>query len=272
MKTALCVLAVTMAAVCSVQAQTSVTVPNYSFEDNTGAWGTAANWTGGYTQIAEIWGSFANQDADARQALWFGAGSITQTLPTPAAAAMTYSLQVLVGAYASGTTYPDGSPEPGIGTITLSAGSYVIATFTGTQPLSDWTNNLMTNFTATGSTPMSAAAAFGQPLTITLTGDGGNTHVSFDDVLLSYVPEYIPGDINGDGLVDVADYNIWAANVGATGANWFQGDLNGDGLVDVADYNIWAANVGKTSATPEPISMIILAIGGGLVALKRRNG
>ena len=26
---------------------------------------------------------------------------------------------------------------------------------------------------------------------------------------------------------------------------WTDGDLNGDGLVDVADYNIWAANVGK---------------------------
>jgi hypothetical protein len=81
----------------------------------------------------------------------------------------------------------------------------------------------------------------------------------------------LAGDINNDGLVDVADYNIWAANVGKTGASWLQGDLNGDGLVDVADYNIWAANVGKTSATPEPISMIILAIGGGMVALKRRS-
>jgi hypothetical protein len=56
----------------------------------------------------------------------------------------------------------------------------------------------------------------------------------------------IPGDINCDGLVDVADYNIWAANVGVTTATWSQGDLNGDGLVDVADYNIWAANVGST--------------------------
>ncbi len=82
----------------------------------------------------------------------------------------------------------------------------------------------------------------------------------------------IPGDINGDGLVDVADYNIWAANVGRTNATWSQGDLNGDGLVDVADYNIWAANVGRTAPTPEPISMIILAAGGGLVAIKRPNG
>jgi hypothetical protein len=81
----------------------------------------------------------------------------------------------------------------------------------------------------------------------------------------------LAGDINNDGLVDVADYNIWAANVGKTGATWLQGDLNGDGLVDVADYNIWAANVGKTSATPEPISMIILAVGGGIVALKRKR-
>jgi hypothetical protein len=104
---------------------------------------------------------------------------------------------------------------------------------------------------------------------------GGSATVSYINgaVTLSNIfsNPTLPGDINNDGLVDVADYNIWAANVGKTGATWLQGDLNGDGLVDVADYNIWAANVGKTAATPEPISMIILAIGGGLVALKRRN-
>jgi hypothetical protein len=99
-------------------------------------------------------------------------------------------------------------------------------------------------------------------------GNGGG-YVTLSNI---FSDPTLAGDINNDGLVDVADYNIWAANVGKTGATWFQGDLNGDGLVDVADYNIWAANVGKTAATPEPISMIILAIGGGLVALKRRNG
>jgi hypothetical protein len=109
---------------------------------------------------------------------------------------------------------------------------------------------------------------------------GGSATVSYvangsggSDVVLSNIfsNPTLPGDINNDGLVDVADYNIWAANVGKTGATWLQGDLNGDGLVDVADYNIWAANVGKTAATPEPISMIILAIGGGFVALRRNR-
>jgi len=103
-------------------------------------------------------------------------------------------------------------------------------------------------------------------------GGGGDVNYNGDGTITLTGVTSLAGDINGDGLVDVADYNIWAANVGKTGATWSQGDLNGDGLVDVADYNIWAANVGKTAATPEPISMIILAIGGGLVALKRRNG
>jgi hypothetical protein len=57
----------------------------------------------------------------------------------------------------------------------------------------------------------------------------------------------LAGDLNGDGLVDVADYDIWAANVGQTG--YGLGDANGDGLVDVADYDIWAANVGQTASS-----------------------
>jgi hypothetical protein len=115
-----------------------------------------------------------------------------------------------------------------------------------------------------------SAASFGK---VTFIGGTATVNYTSAGVTLTNVwsNPTLAGDINNDGLVDVADYNIWAANVGKTGATWGQGDLNGDGLVDVADYNIWAANVGKTAATPEPISMIILAIGGGLVALKRRN-
>jgi hypothetical protein len=80
----------------------------------------------------------------------------------------------------------------------------------------------------------------------------------------------IPGDINGDGLVDVADYDIWAANVGKAGATWSQGDLNGDGLVDVADYDIWAADVGNTAATPEPATLSLLVLGGAAMIRRRK--
>jgi parallel beta-helix repeat protein len=55
----------------------------------------------------------------------------------------------------------------------------------------------------------------------------------------------IPGDANGDGVVDVGDLGILAANYGtASGATWSQGDFNGDGAVDVGDLGILAANYG----------------------------
>ncbi len=56
----------------------------------------------------------------------------------------------------------------------------------------------------------------------------------------------IPGDANGDGVVDFTDYNAWLAHTGsATTAGAAEGDFNGDGFVDFTDYNIWLANVGN---------------------------
>jgi hypothetical protein len=111
--------------------------------------------------------------------------------------------------------------------------------------------------------------------------EGGNiqmadyTGVTFCASLSSYLPmlKPIPGDANDDGLVDVADYDIWAANVGATNATWSMGDFNGDGLVDVADYDIWAANVGDTggvSPAPEPATMALLALGAASLLRRKR--
>lgn len=54
----------------------------------------------------------------------------------------------------------------------------------------------------------------------------------------------IPGDANHDGMVDVGDLGILAANYGGSGKTWEQGDFNGDGLVDVGDLGILAANYG----------------------------
>ena len=58
-------------------------------------------------------------------------------------------------------------------------------------------------------------------------------------------PTAIPGDINGDGKVDIYDLSIMATNWHKTGMTAAQGDLNGDGTVDIYDLSILAANWGK---------------------------
>jgi parallel beta-helix repeat protein len=55
-----------------------------------------------------------------------------------------------------------------------------------------------------------------------------------------------PGDANGDGFVNGADYFIWLTYYGQTvtgGAS--RGDFTGDGFVSGADYFIWLQNYGR---------------------------
>ncbi|TVQ61197.1 MAG: hypothetical protein EA379_06770 [Phycisphaerales bacterium] len=53
----------------------------------------------------------------------------------------------------------------------------------------------------------------------------------------------VPGDANGDGVVDFADLSIVLASFGMSGAD-LQGDLNGDGVVDFQDLALVLANFG----------------------------
>lgn len=51
----------------------------------------------------------------------------------------------------------------------------------------------------------------------------------------------VAGDTNGDGRVDITDFNILMTNWGRTGSG-IPGDLNGDGTVDTLDFNLLMAN------------------------------
>ena len=62
----------------------------------------------------------------------------------------------------------------------------------------------------------------------------------------------LPGDFNGNGVVDAADYTVWRDNLGSTSNAALHG--NGDATVGVGagDYTLWKANFGATSLASGP--------------------
>jgi hypothetical protein len=71
--------------------------------------------------------------------------------------------------------------------------------------------------------------------------------ISNQPLLIDAAMSCIPGDANEDGMVDVGDLGILAANYGGSNKSWTQGDFNDDHLVDVGDLGILAAHYGEGS-------------------------
>ncbi len=86
------------------------------------------------------------------------------------------------------------------------------------------------------------------------------------------------GDANHDCQVGTADYSVWAAQFGQSGAG-LSADFDANGSVGAGDYTIWAANFGEScspleASVPEPetawlacLAMISFLV----VAVRRRN-
>ncbi|MEN0109866.1 MAG: chondroitinase-B domain-containing protein [Planctomycetota bacterium] len=64
--------------------------------------------------------------------------------------------------------------------------------------------------------------------------------------------ETVPGDYNGDGAVDAADYTRWRDSQGTADA---AADGDGSGVVEAGDYAFWAARYG--TAPPESLAAIV---------------
>ena len=67
-----------------------------------------------------------------------------------------------------------------------------------------------------------------------------------------------PGDYNGDGIVDRADYDVWLA---AKQTNDLAADGNYDGKVDAADLVVWERRQGtRYDVTPEPSTCVLACV------------
>ncbi len=87
----------------------------------------------------------------------------------------------------------------------------------------------------------------------------------------------LPGDLNGNGTVDFADFLVFSANFGDESATYADGDLNIDATIDFRDFLVFSANFGQNSGTaglnpvPEPGSTALLLIAALPLLLKRRR-
>jgi hypothetical protein len=96
------------------------------------------------------------------------------------------------------------------------------------------------------------------------------------------VVQKTPGDYNGNGIVDAADYTVWRDSIGNTGfAPAPDADGNGDGVVDNDDYGVWLTNFGTVAdfgggsggggaaGVPEPGAAMLLFAAGLVGAVGR---
>jgi hypothetical protein len=64
-------------------------------------------------------------------------------------------------------------------------------------------------------------------------------------------PIFITGDLDSDGKIDLADYQLLVTNFGKTGSNLL-GDIDKNDKVDIFDYNLFLTNYPTQTPAPTP--------------------
>ena len=139
---------------------------------------------------------------------------------------------------------PSITSNPGNQTVTSGGSASFSVTASGTAPLSfQWrrgTTNLVNGGNISGATSATLTinpAGLGDAATnynCVVTNLCGNATTT--NATLTVNPAPCPGDLNHDGLVDIADLTTLLANFGiAAGALPDQGDMDTDGDIDLSD-------------------------------------
>ncbi|MEM6330349.1 MAG: trypsin-like serine protease [Planctomycetota bacterium] len=98
-------------------------------------------------------------------------------------------------------------------------------------------------------------------------------------VFASLIPDLPPGDFNGDGVVDGADYAYWRNNLGGD-ESLLNGNGDGLGNIGLGDLIIWRAGFGggqepgAVAAAPEPSAVLLATLASvlGISAVRRPRG
>ena len=147
--------------------------------------------------------------------------------------------------------------ESGVRTLTFSPDGRTIASGSWDSTVRVWnvaTGELMSTFV--GHTSSVRSVAFSPDGSTIASGGRDGTVLIWDAPLLPpEISEELPpvaADIDGDGMVDIADLVRVASAFGDTGEN-LAADVNADGVVDIADLVAVAGAFGnEIAAAPEP--------------------
>jgi hypothetical protein len=88
----------------------------------------------------------------------------------------------------------------------------------------------------------------------------------------------VPGDYNGDSIVNTEDYDVWKMGFGQGVAAGTSADGNRDGGINAADYVVWrksfdAAGSGGSLPAPEPgTGLAVVALAASFCVARRSSG